>query len=76
MTALREIFRLLHLGRQHLSVAHCERDIERAKSDLAKALAARDAALADIRIAEAPPRRIPTFLLIQNPAPPARRKRA
>lgn len=76
MTALREILRLLHLGRQHLSVAQCERDIERAKADLAKAIDARDAAQAAIRIAEPPPRRIPTFLLIQNPVTPARRKRA
>lgn len=64
MTALREILRFLHAGRQHWSVAQCERDVERAKHDLALALDARDRALAAIRIAEPPPRVLPKFLLV------------
>lgn len=77
MKSFAELLRLLHLGRQGLSVAQCERDVERAKHDLALALDARDRAMADIRIAEPPPRMIPTFLLADNVtpiAPPKRRK--
>lgn len=69
MIALREILRYLHAGRQHWSVAQCERDVERAKHDLALALDARDKAIAAIRIAEPPPRKLPSFLLIQNVTP-------
>ena len=64
MTAIRELLRLLHAGRQHFSVAQCERDVERAKHDLAMALEARDRALAALRIAAPPPRVLPKFLLV------------
>ncbi len=78
MKSFAELLRLLHVGRQHFSVTQCERDVERAKRDLALALDARDRAMADIRIAEPPPRMIPTFLLADNVRPitttPKRRK--
>jgi len=64
MTVIRELLRLLHAGRQHWSVAQCERDVERAKHDLALALEARDRAFAALRIAEPPPRPLPTFLRV------------
>ena len=74
IAALREFLALLHAGRQHWSVAQCERDVERAKHDLALAFEARDRALADLRIAEPLPRVIPQFLRVgydpaQDPYP-------
>lgn len=66
MTAIRELLRFLHFGRQQFSVAVCEREVDRAKRDLALALDARDRALADIRAAEPPPRSPPSFLLVKN----------
>ena len=73
--AVRELLSLLHVGRQHWSVAQCERDVERAKHDLALALDARDRAVAELRIAEPPPRKLPSFLLIENVTPINRAKR-
>lgn len=72
--AVRELLHLMHVGRQHWSVAQCERDVERAKEDLALALEARDRAIAELRIAEPPPQVLPNFLRVgydatQDPYP-------
>lgn len=62
IAVLRELLQVGHAFRQHRSVALCERDVERAKHDLALALEARDRAVAELRIAEPPPRVLPAFL--------------
>lgn len=67
MRALVELLRIMHLGQQSLSVAVCEREVLRAKEHLALALDAQDRARAADRIAQTvPPRRIPSFLLINK----------
>lgn len=63
MTAIFELLRLFHFGRQEWSVRQCERDLERIRRDLALAIDARDAALAAIRAAEPAPRPLPASLL-------------
>ncbi len=70
MTALRDFARLLRLAHAQLAVHYYERDIESAKAGLAKALHARDAALAAVRIHEVPQRDSePPRYLIKKPAP-------
>lgn len=69
MKALRELARALHLGRTHLSVWHCEHAVLRAQRELARALDARDAARAELRIVQheqtAP--RVPEYLMRGKP---------
>ena len=70
MTALSDFARLLRLAQAQLAVAYYERDIESAKAGLAKALHARDAALAAVRIHEVPQRDSePPRYLLKQPAP-------
>ena len=70
MIALRDFLRLMRLAQAQMAVAHYQRDIERSKHGLAKAYAARDAALAAVRIHEAPQRDSePPRYLLKQPAP-------
>jgi uncharacterized small protein (DUF1192 family) len=70
MTSLRDLLRLLRLAQAQMSVAYYQRDIERSKCGLAKAFAARDAALAAVRIHEVPQRDSePPRYLLKQPAP-------
>lgn len=70
MTSLRDFLRLMRLAQAQMAVAHYQRDIERSKAGLAKAFAARDAALAAVRIHEVPQRDSePPRYLIKKPAP-------
>lgn len=55
--------RYIRYGQASTSVLYHEQAIERAKEGLAAALAARDAALAEIRINDEQPPSIPNFLL-------------
>ena len=70
MTALRDFLRLLRLAHAQMAVAYYQRDVDSAKAGLAKALHARDAALAAVRIHEAPQRDSePPRYLLKQPAP-------
>lgn len=76
MSALRDLLRLIRLAQAQMAVAHYTRDIERSKAGLAKALHARDAALAAVRIHEAPQRdsEPPRYLLVGNVKPIRKRE--
>lgn len=65
LVELREFLRLLRYAQASLSVAYHARDLERSRNGLAKALAARDGALAAIRAAENVPAPPPVYLLRQ-----------
>ena len=54
MKSLRDLLRLIRLAQSSMAVSHYLRDIERSRSGLAKAIQARQDALADIRIHESP----------------------
>ncbi len=64
MIAIRELLRSLRLTQTAISVWHCERSVARARTDLARALAAHDAARADLAIAahEARGPEVPEYL--------------
>ncbi len=67
MTALRELSRILHWGRQKHSLHYATKELERAITDYALALDAYNAARAEIIIADTEiPRRIPSFLLVNR----------
>lgn len=67
--SIAELMRLVHAAHTQAAVAACETDIARGRANLEKAIAARDAALAAIRIhdhAANEPAPIPTFLLCES----------
>jgi hypothetical protein len=72
MHGLRDFLRLIRFAQTELSVRYHRNDIARAQLGLDKALRARDAALADLRIAGVAttrelPRDPPSFLLKSTP---------
>lgn len=79
MTAIADFLRLVRYAQARMSVAYHHRDLERARSGLAKAYAAHDAALADLRAHEGAatiPPEPPRFLLLTRPIKPKRRATA
>lgn len=79
MTALLDFARLIRYAQARASVAYHLRDLERARAGLAKAYAAHDAALADLRAHEGAatvPPEPPPFLLLARSAKPKRRATA
>ena len=76
MTALADFLRLLRYAQARMAVAYHHRDLERARSGLAKAYSAHDAALADLRAHEGAatiPPEPPQFLLLTRSVKPKRR---
>lgn len=79
MTAIADFVRLLRYAQARMAVAYHHRDLERARVGLAKAYAAHDAALADLRAHEGAatiPPEPPRFLLLTRPIKPKRRATA
>ena len=66
MKTIREFLQLIRYGQASLSVAYYDNDVRLAKEGLARALNARDAALADMRVNEPAPT-VPAFLVRTDP---------
>lgn len=66
MRDLSELLRLIRYAQARMSVAYHQRDLERAREGLAKAYAAHDAALADLRANEYPPTQDPPQSLLRR----------
>lgn len=67
MTALRDLARTLHWGRQRHSLHYATKALEEAITDYSLALDAYNAARAEIIIADTiVPRRVPSFLLLKS----------
>lgn len=69
MKTFRELILLLRVAQTHLCVHHNERDVERAKERLAKAMEAKDSAIANLKILEGQhePDAIPQWLIKRIP---------